>query len=296
MMIGFTFVFLQCQAPMYAQTSSLQGVVTDKSSGEPLAKVKVTVQYLRNTSLVFYLKTDKKGKYYKGGLRNGMYRVSFEKEGFVPARTSLRILAAEKHTYDAALEVLKVQNSGQTFGLVEDARELLAKGKYDAAIAKVTEAIAKDPSAFILYYNRAVAYEKKGDADKALQDYDKSLELKPDFILSLAAAGKINAKKANFEKAAGYYKKAFDQGITDTLALYNYGACLVNLGNSSEAQKVFEKLIALDANYADAYYQLGIIYLGLNDSAKAKEYLKKFIELDPENENVSVAKEILKTI
>jgi tetratricopeptide (TPR) repeat protein len=85
-------------------------------------------------------------------------------------------------------------------------------------------------------------------------------------------------------------------GTTDTLVLYNYSVCLINLNKSDEAKGVLEKLISIDENYADAYYQLGIIYLGLNDNAKAKECLEKFIQLDPENANVSVAKEILKSM
>jgi tetratricopeptide (TPR) repeat protein len=70
----------------------------------------------------------------------------------------------------------------------------------------------------------------------------------------------------------------------------------MNLGKNDQAKEVLEKLISLDENYSDAYYQLGIIYIGLGDSAKSKEFLQKFIDLDPENQNASIAKEILKSL
>jgi tetratricopeptide (TPR) repeat protein len=277
-------------------SSSIKGIVTEKGTQTPLAGVKITLESLKTSTVRFELTTDKKGYFYKTGLSHGMYRVSLEKDGYVPSQVAFRLRLNDQYELNVELEVTKAKTSNAAFELVSAARKLMAAGKYDEAIAKVSQAIEKDPESFILYYNRAVGYEKKGDRENAALDYRKSLELKPDFLLSLAALGKIHARKAEFEKAVEYYKKAFDLNITDTAALYNYGACLVNLGGSEEAKAVFEKLISLDDNYADAFYQLGIIYLGLNDNARAIEYLKKFTELDPENENAAVAQEILKTL
>lgn len=280
----------------FSQNSSLKGVVTEKGTDTPLEKVRVIIASLRTATARYELFTDKKGSFYKGGLQNGMYRVSFEKEGYVPAQSAIRLRAEDQQEITVQLEKMEVKAAKAAFDLVTAAQKLMAAGKYDEAIVKITQAIEKDSGSFILYYNRAVCYENKGDKEKAIVDYQKSLELKPDFLLSLSALGKIVAKKGDFARAVEYYKKAFDLGITDTVALYNYGACLINLGNSSEAKTVFEKLISLDPNYADAFYQLGIIYLGMNDNAKAKEYFKTFLEMDPENENASVAQEILKTL
>jgi tetratricopeptide (TPR) repeat protein len=295
-MISIFCVMTYLQIPLYSTSSSVRGIVTDKANGNPLAKVKIIILSQRNKTLKYEIKTDKKGTFYKGGLRNGLYQLTVEKEGYIPARTTLRLMAGKTREYNAKLEVLKVKSSVQAIDLVKSARKLIAAGKLDEAIARVTKAIEKEPGSFILYYNRALVYEKKGDKVNALKDFEKSLESKPDFILSLASAANIHAKNGAFEKAAKFYKKAFTLGITDTVALYNYGACLINLGNSNEAKTVFEKLVSIDPDYADAYYQLGIVYLGLNDNAKAKEFLTKFLELDPENANASVAKEILKTI
>jgi len=293
----FLFFSILCllPTPVFAN-STIKGVVSEKGTGTPIENVKVTIASLRTSTARYELLTDDKGYFYKTGLQNAMYQVFFEKDGYVPAQSAIRLGASDLKELDAQLEKIEAKTSNLVFELVSTAQKLTAAGKYDEAIDKVSRAIEKEPGNFILYYNRAIGYDKKGDKEKAVLDYQKSLELKPDFLLSLSALGNIFAKKGNFEKAVESYKKAFELGITDTLALYNYGACLVNLGNSDEAKTVFEKLVSLDANYSDAYYQLGIIYLGLNDNAKAIEYLKKFIELDPENENVPVAREILKTL
>jgi tetratricopeptide (TPR) repeat protein len=290
------FMIFVLLSPLYSTLGSLKGYIKEKGTDKPLAKVKITLVSLRNTTIRFELVTDKKGYFYKTGLQNGMYQVSFDKEGYTPYQHTLRIKVAEQREMDFQLEPITVTTSDTSFGLVNAAKKLMSSGKYDEAIEKVSQAIEKEPEVFILYYNRAIAHEKKGDKDKALLDYRKTLELKPDFLLALSAVGNILAKKSDFPAALKYYKKAFDLGLTDTLALYNHGACLINLGENDQAKAVFEKLIELDPNYADAYYQMGIIYLGMNDNAKAREFLKKFIELDPENTNAAVAKEILNTL
>ena len=41
------------------------------------------------------------------------------------------------------------------------------------------------------YYNRAVAYEAANDLDHARQDYDKALELKPDFAEALTNRARL---------------------------------------------------------------------------------------------------------
>lgn len=290
------FLLFVLISPLYSTLGSLKGYIKEKDTDKPLAKVKITLVSLKNTMVHFELETDQKGYFYKTGLQHGMYQVSLDKEGYTPYQQTIRLKVAEQREMDFLLEPLAVTTSETSFGLVNAAQKAMSAGKYDEAVEKVSQAIEKEPGVFILYYNRAVAYEKKGDKDKALLDYQKTLELKPNFLLALSAAGNILAKKNDFPGAVKYYKKAVDMGLTDTLALYNYGACLINLGDNDQAKAVFEKLLELDPNYADAYYQMGIIYLGMSDNAKAKEFLQKFIELDPDNTNSAVAKEILNTL
>ena len=53
------------------------------------------------------------------------------------------------------------------------------KGEVDRAIADYTKTIALNPKHAIAYYNRGVTYEKKGDKEQAIADYRKALEIDP---------------------------------------------------------------------------------------------------------------------
>jgi tetratricopeptide (TPR) repeat protein len=54
------------------------------------------------------------------------------------------------------------------------------KGENDRAIADYTEALRLDPKYAMAYDNRALAYRSKGDTDRAIANYDKAIQLKPD--------------------------------------------------------------------------------------------------------------------
>jgi stress-induced-phosphoprotein 1 len=57
----------------------------------------------------------------------------------------------------------------------------LQDGKFDDAIKFYTEAITLDNSNHVLYSNRSAAYAKAGKYLQALEDAEKTLQLKPDW-------------------------------------------------------------------------------------------------------------------
>ncbi|MCP5102317.1 MAG: tetratricopeptide repeat protein [bacterium] len=273
---------------------SVKGIISDQESGGPLPGVNVTLTF---ASLKYELTTDKKGYFYKSGLKNGIYQVKYEKDGYIPTIYNFRLRVSEKKDISFQLKALQVvQPVKAKKSIMKKGVELLNAGKYAEAVKKLTEAAEESPENPLIYYYRGFSFDKSGDPGKALDDYKKSLQLDPDLLISLSEVGKIYAKKGDLNNAVKHYKKAYDLDTKDILSLYNYAVCLINLGKNDEALKVLEKLLTVDPKYADAFYQLGIIYLGTNDNAKAKEYLQKFIEMDPENSNVAVAKEIIKTL
>jgi tetratricopeptide (TPR) repeat protein len=274
---------------------AIKGHVLDKEAGQPVAEAKVIIVSAKAQSIRYEIVTDKKGFFYKSGLQPGVYQVSCEKSGFAPAVTSLRLSIAEERDITFSLEIIK-QTTPAAVGLMTEVERLLNEGKFQEVIDKITAAGAGESLNHVLYYYRGAALEKVGDEQQALTDYEKALELNPDFSLVLTNIGRLYAKMGNYQKAIEFYKRALETGSTDVLTLYNYGVCLINVSDNTGAKTVFEKLLGIDPTYPDAHYQLGIICLGLGDIAKAKEYLNKFIELDPENSNVQLAKDILKSL
>lgn len=276
-------------------TGAAEGFIYDAQSGEPVSKARITLVFAKSESIKFHLSSDNKGHFYRGGLTPGFYNVNVEKDGYLPMSGSIRVRLGRTEKVEIRLETFE-SLAPESTRFSDQGSKLLKEGKYEEAIDRFTKAISEDSSNPVYYYYRGASFERNGNMEKALEDYQKSIELKPEFILPISRTARIHAKQKDFEKAIEFYKKAIELGDQDATTYYNYGACLRNLGNSGEAKNIFEQLIVLDENYSDAYYQLGIIYIGLGEGEKAKEFLQKFIDMDPENPNASIAREIIKSL
>lgn len=289
-------VLFFCSAFLWStNTGALKGTIKDATTGEVLSGAKITLVYSRSEALKYELHTDKNGKFYKSGLRTGVFKAAFEKDGYIPVGASIRVKLADTVSIEIELEPLRgIAVASENF--IGKGKKQLDTGRYVEAIEIFTEAISKDSSNPVYHYYRALAFERNGNNEKAMEDYQRAVELKSDFALPLSRLGVISAKKGDFERAIEFYDKAVDLGFKDPETFYNYGVCLVNTGKNPEAKRVLERLLILDPEYSDAYYQLGIMSIGLGETEKAKELLRKFVEMDPENRNVSIAKEILKSL
>ena len=69
------------------------------------------------------------------------------------------------------------------------------------------------------YYNRGIAYARKGDLDRAIQDYDKALELKPDLAVAYYNRGVAWLRLKSWEKARADLTSAGSMGA-DVVALF----------------------------------------------------------------------------
>jgi tetratricopeptide (TPR) repeat protein len=278
-----------------AVTNTVKGTLRDQKTDRPLAGARVVLTASRTQTQRVELTSDAAGAVYKNGMPTGSYEVQFEKEGYFPARTSIRLGIGDTIDISARLEPVPDAAAGGA-GLLRSIVELVRAGKFAESMAKADAAVAGEPASAMLYYYRGFSREKTGDAAGAVTDYGKAVELKPDFALALASLGKLQARQGEYAKAAENYKRALGIADHDPDALYNYAVCLVNLGDNESSGKVLEKLLAADPGHADAWYQLGIVRLGLGDMAGARECLGKFLEIDPQHRDAAAARQILDSI
>lgn len=121
--------------------------------------------------------------------------------------------------------------------IVEELEGFLASGKHEEALENLNVAIANDEKNQVLYFARGTVYENLKNEEKAVADYKKALELKPDYYdaafnlgayyfnrgadkinksndLPLNATKEYNAlkaeAKADFAKAVPYVEKAHE--------------------------------------------------------------------------------------
>jgi len=82
------------------------------------------------------------------------------------------------------------------------------KGDFDRAIENYNRAIELDPNYDKAYYNRGLAYACKEDYDRAIADINKVIELKPDFAEAYHVLGLAYEYKSLPDQAIEAYNKA----------------------------------------------------------------------------------------
>lgn len=132
-------------------------------------------------------------------------------------------------------------------------------GYLDKALEIYTEGIKRTKGNYLLFYNRGIAFRKKFLYHKALLDFKKAIELKPDYIEAYQNVDWILSKQRNWDKIIklwsefinkfpenpeGYFRKAFA-----------YYKIYYKIGNKELALKNLKKACSLGKKEACTLYK-----------------------------------------
>jgi tetratricopeptide (TPR) repeat protein len=163
-----------------------------------------------------------------------------------------------------------------------DARQFLVrgfiranKGRIDDGIRDLSEAIRIMPDMASLYYNRAVAFEMKGDTARAIEDYSLAIELDPENYQALCNRGAILAREGMHEEALVDLNRAIAARPKMPEAYCNRGNLYANIEQQELAIEDYISAITLDPGNAYLYCNRGISYHRIGKKERAIEDLRK---------------------
>ena len=118
-----------------------------------------------------------------------------------------------------------------------DAQDYLRRGieadqndNPDDAIEYYTEVIRLDPPdpsiVSVAHYNRGVAYSEKGEIERAIEDWDQTVQLNPESAAAYNNRGYAYRQKGEFERAIEDYDRAI-QIKSDNVLFYNNRAIVL---------------------------------------------------------------------
>jgi Tfp pilus assembly protein PilF len=120
------------------------------------------------------------------------------------------------------------------------------------------------------FYNMGSAYNDKGDKDKAIECYEKAIEIKPDKHEAFNNMGLAYSNKGDKDKAIECYQKAIEIKPDFHEAYVNLGFYLIKFGKIEDAKPILLKAIEL-GDLDTSNMNLGHVYLCKNEEAKALE-------------------------
>ena len=140
-----------------------------------------------------------------------------------------------------------------------------------------------DPQDHVFYNNRGISYKEKGELDRALKDFNKAVELSPNFAEAHNNRGNVYRNIGDLSKAFEDYNTAIQLKLDFTEAYNNRGIAYGIKGQVDRAIEDFNKAIELNPAFADAYCNRGNAYLLKGDLDKAIEDYGRSIKYAPKD-------------
>ena len=133
-----------------------------------------------------------------------------------------------------------------------------SRGDHDRAIADFTYAITLNPNDALAYNNRGLAWREKQDVDRAIADFTDAIRINPLPRSDMAASGHVNIHTNR--GLAWWAKGDFDRAFSD-----------------------FDRAISLDHEDADAYRRRSQAFIEKGDLDHAVADLDELIRIDPKS-------------
>ena len=182
----------------------------------------------------------------------------------------------------------------------EEAHETLKKGEIDKAILLYTEALQNAENDCNIISDRAVAYLHKQDKLRSIADFDKAVQLEPDYAYRYAARAFAKQNFGDTDGAVEDYKKAIELDPNDSVAHNNLGLLLEQQGYQKEAQERFDRADKLSKAEDKLYEMMDEMESGEDKPPQSKQEPKVEINqevkttLDQEDQNSTKSEELKK--
>jgi len=142
-------------------------------------------------------------------------------------------------------------------------------------------AVALSPNFSAVHEALGQIYEKSGELDRALAEYNRAVELNPMAITSSLRIGKIYALQGKYADSEAVYKRALGSTPWYWAGYAGLGTLYFNRGQFSQAAEQYQKMTELAPDHPMGYENLGAAYSQMGQYPKAVEVLEKGLAVNP---------------
>jgi len=131
------------------------------------------------------------------------------------------------------------------------------------------------------HFNSGVTFYNQKEFSKAIQAYQKVIELDPTYVEAYNNLGIIYQTMGDAKSAFGAFQKATEINPRYEKGYNNLGLLFLLEGRYEEALEVFQKALAINPNHIESYINLGILFKEKGEWEKAIESYQKALAIDP---------------
>ena len=144
--------------------------------------------------------------------------------------------------------------------------------------------IAKNPTCWMAYNNLGVVQFEKGNSDDAIEKYEQSLRLNPDYAEARYNLGSALLQKGKIDDAIAQCQKALELGPNDPDAHVVIGNAFMARRDIDGAISQYTQALALRAEDSNAHYNLATALREKGEFEQAGREYQKAREFEPREE------------
>lgn len=151
----------------------------------------------------------------------------------------------------------------------------LQRGQFDQSILILERARRADPFNVDAFANLGIAYMQKGQFEQAEDLFLAAIELRPDIAVTHINLGLLYILWGKYEQAAEHLAIAVERLPDNAGARNNLGVALFRIGRTEEALQHFLKIIANTPERAETYFNAAVVYAVHRDYSQAFDMIRR---------------------
>jgi len=155
--------------------------------------------------------------------------------------------------------------------------------EYEKAIAEFNKTIELQPRYYLAYYNAGVVYQLLNRLDLARSSYETCLKINPQSFRAYYNLGILYKKEGELDKAVSAYENAISLDPRHPFVYNNLGVVFMEKGEGDRAEQAFKRAAEIDPGYVRAYFNLGNLYYRTGRYNLAVEAYRTVLKLQPDN-------------
>ena len=189
------------------------------------------------------------------------------------------------------------QNGGKDGTLASDVLNYFNSGvtfynqkEYSKAIQAYQKVIELDPTYVEAYNNLGIIYQMMGDVERAFGTYQKATEINPRYEKGYNNLGILLLLKGNYEEALEAFQKALAINPKNIESHINLGILFMKKGQWDEAIESYQKALAIDPLHSETHYNIALLYEQLENLELAISHYQQFIQLSSKSNSELVSR------
>ncbi|MCJ7680964.1 MAG: protein kinase, partial [Candidatus Aminicenantes bacterium] len=151
----------------------------------------------------------------------------------------------------------------------------------DKKLSILQQMARKYPKEKQVHFELAQYYDSNEIFDKAIEEYEKALDLDPNYGYALNSIAYLYSDMGEYEKSIEYFKRYASIDLKDANPVDSMAELYFRMGRLDEAIEKYKGVLEIRPDFFQTYWRIGYIYALKEDYQQALEWCEKDIAAAP---------------